>query len=74
MHLTDPQQNGLLYFRAVETKTNRTSRFQYRFRSPDPRVLQALVDRGLIHVAGYHYGPLYSLTEAGRRLAILLDN
>ena len=73
MNLTDPQKNGLRYFLAVETQTNLVkvtrSTSRSRYHHPDPRVIARLNDLALIKVAGYHYGPLWVLTEAGRALA-----
>lgn len=33
----------------------------------DPRTREALISRGWIRVDGHHYGPLFSITDGGRR-------
>lgn len=71
--LTDAQKNGLRYYLAVETKTNRIGKFKSRFKHPDPRVIEALSNKGFLAVDGYYYGPIWKLTDAGRALAQTLE-
>lgn len=34
----------------------------------DPRTRENLADAGLIEVYGHHFGPLYQITESGKKL------
>ncbi len=34
----------------------------------DPRTISSALDKGLIEVDLYYYGPLYRITDAGRRV------
>lgn len=68
MKLTDPQKRGLAYYMmlALPSKEARDeARKTLKLTSPRPQVMDALIEKGLLHKVGYSYGPLYGLTEAG---------
>lgn len=65
MNLTDAQTKGLHYFKAKHDGTQREFR-QKGGRLPDPRVVEALLSKGLIVQTGWNYGALFSITDAGK--------
>jgi len=37
-----------------------------RIRGADPRTLSVLIDRKWVELDGYHFGPLFKISDAGR--------
>lgn len=69
--LTPAQLKGLSYYKylALPSEERKALRAARKNPShPDPRVIQALCDKGIIEVYKYDHGPIHRLTESGEAL------
>ena len=67
MKLTDAQQRGLEYFKFLELPAEERAALRKARKNPkhpDPRVLKALLDKGLIKLDRHFYGPHYKLVQS----------
>lgn len=68
LKLTEKQIEGLIYHAAFGNMPAADWRAM-RIRCPDPRVIEALADKGMIVRVGWNYGPIFRATELGEQIA-----